>query len=346
MKKYFKLLTILILMLFVTGCVKFNYSISINKDKSMDLEIILASDKKFIEDKNDLNFSNIDFDKLSENGYLVFAYNEDIYEGSRIVKSFKNIDDISNTNDNGLVINLKNVLNGIDNTLFYVKKGFFKNTYIGRFKITGSDEYSDILNSNSNSIDDDGMNELEDTMSELLKSLDFKFVINVPYKTLSNNATSISENQKTLTWDLLQVKDENINFEFYLYNLNNIIICIAILLIIIIILIVLIKKITKNRVKNNKINNIDNNINTTNIITTQEFVDQIDPNNPSLTFINNNEEELVEENKSMFIKEINYDDEVSDESVLNDDSMDINSQINSIQNILNINSNQDNNKNN
>lgn len=359
MRKYFKLLIILILMLSVTGCVKFNYSISINKDKSMDLEIILASDKRFSDAENTINFTDIDSDELNKNGYLVFAYNEDMYEGSRIIKSFKNIDDISTTKDNWLVHDLRNALSGTDNTLFYVKKGFLKNTYIGRFKMTGTDEMEEQFDSNTNInvnddnqsvIDQEDVQELEDAMSEMSKEMDFKFIIKVPYKTLSNNATSVSKDQKTLTWNLFEIKDENANFEFYLYNFNNIIICLIILLIIVVVLIIIIKKITKNRKKNKRIDNIDTNntLDTNNVITTQEFVEQINPDNPSLTFINNNQDVLIEEeNKFLFIKDIDYDDEVSDEPDLNNnDSMDINSQINSIQNILNINSNQDDNKNN
>lgn len=43
---------------------------------------------------------------------------------------------------------------------------------------------------------------------------DIKFVITLPNKPISHNATSISEDGLTLTWNLLTLTDENIDFEF------------------------------------------------------------------------------------------------------------------------------------
>lgn len=43
---------------------------------------------------------------------------------------------------------------------------------------------------------------------------DLSFVVVLPNKSLSNNATSVSEDGLTLTWNLLTLTDENIDFEF------------------------------------------------------------------------------------------------------------------------------------
>ena len=327
MKRSLKLLIIFILVCSLTGCMKLNYSMSINKDKSMDLEIIMVVDKSMGE-SGDMDFTDLDIDELAKKGFLVGAYNEGSLKGSKIFKSYKNIDDISTSNNNQLVVDLGEFLNGEDatNELFIVKKGFLKNTYIGRFKISGTDNLEEQLGGSDSMMDDDSTSDeplfsedevfedgsvegFEDMFSSMTSMLDIKFIINVPYKALSNNATSVDNDGKTLTWNLLQLQQENtenIEFEFQLYNWVNIIICLVLVILIIIIIIVIINKSRPKKKQNNFINNtspivtpVVNNqpmdsqsvVDSQPITTNQEFVDQINPNNPSLTFINRVEED-------------------------------------------------------
>lgn len=56
-----------------------------------------------------------------------------------------------------------------------------------------------------------------------------KFIVSVPYKSLSNNATTVEDDGKTLIWDLMNLKNQDtMQFEFELYNMTNIYIAIAI----------------------------------------------------------------------------------------------------------------------
>jgi len=75
--------------------------------------------------------------------------------------------------------------------------------------------------------------------SSMLASLDMKFSVNVPYKALSSNATEVSNDGKSLTWKLTELKEDEMKFEFELYNTNNIILVAGVTDVLLIILIIL-----------------------------------------------------------------------------------------------------------
>lgn len=114
--------------------------------------------------------------------------------------------------------------------------------------------------------DDDSL--FEDSMMEaMMTSMDLKYIVNLPYKVVSSNATQKSNDDKTLTWDLTSLKEnENVEFEFYIYNTTNILIGAGIIVVILIIVILLIVKSKKS--KKEKIEPI-NNAETNNNIQTQ-----------------------------------------------------------------------------
>ena len=89
----------------------------------------------------------------------------------------------------------------------------------------------------------------------------FEDSVNLPYKAVSSNATQKSNDDKTLTWDLTTLKEnENIKFEFYIYNMTNILIGIGVIVVILIIVILLIVKSKKSKKdKTEPINNVENN---------------------------------------------------------------------------------------
>lgn len=80
----------------------------------------------------------------------------------------------------------------------------------------------------------------------LAGEMEFNYVVNLPEKALTNNATNVSNDGKTLTWSLMQSQISNIEFSFELKNMTNYYILyggIAVALIIVIIIIIsLIKK--------------------------------------------------------------------------------------------------------
>ena len=80
----------------------------------------------------------------------------------------------------------------------------------------------------------------------LAGEMEFNYVVNLPEKALTNNATNVSNDGKTLTWSLMQSQISNIEFSFELKNMTNYYILYggitAAVIIVIIIIISLIKK--------------------------------------------------------------------------------------------------------
>lgn len=106
----------------------------------------------------------------------------------------------------------------------------------------------------------------EDSMMEaMMSSMDLKYVINLPYKAISSNATQKTNDDKTLTWDLTTLKEnENIKFEFYIYNMTNILIGAGIIVILIVIILLIVKSKKSKKDKTQPINNVESNNETNN----------------------------------------------------------------------------------
>lgn len=215
MKKITKILSLTFICLLLSSCVKYNATMTINKDRSMDFSFISAIKSEYA---NQMQDSKEDYDKYKEEGYIVEEYVDKEYKGYKVSKHFVNIDDVSSDN----VDTVK--LTDNDDKFFNVKKGFFKNTYTAKLISNDTDD----LNEKASMYENAG-----EEAQELLKSFDFKFNLILPYEVVTSNATSVSEDKKFLTWDLTKMKDSNIEFQFVLYNTNNIILAVGIVLIII-----------------------------------------------------------------------------------------------------------------
>ena len=91
--------------------------------------------------------------------------------------------------------------------------------------------------------DDSG---IDPDLMGLAGEMEFSYIVNLPEKALTNNATNVSNDGKTLTWSLMQSQISNIEFSFELKNMTNYYILYggiaAAVIIVIIIIISLIKK--------------------------------------------------------------------------------------------------------
>ena len=78
----------------------------------------------------------------------------------------------------------------------------------------------------------------------LSSNMDMKFNVTLPYKAIKSNATSTENDGKKLVWDLMNQNLQNIEFQFELYNMNNVYLTagIAAAIIIIIIIVIVSKK--------------------------------------------------------------------------------------------------------
>ena len=261
MKKSLYILTIFIVAICLSGCVKYNANMEIKKDKSMDFSIVYAMDTQYFGDQEVLTEENRK--ELEEEGFKVTDYQEDTMKGFTLTKSIKNIDELSTTENTDY--SLSNIEE--DKEMFKVEKGFFKNKYIANFKLdtedsaiteeetsdgTITDGYSDgTIEENPDSYSDfpmgstEGYNDssMDDFSNMATSNLDLSLNVTLPYQAISNNATKTENDNKTLSWDLTSSEIETINFEFELYNMTNIYLTIGgIALLIIIIIVVTVTK--------------------------------------------------------------------------------------------------------
>ena len=235
MKKIKLLCALATVMFLMTGCMKYNTTMEVRSDKSMDFKIVYAMDLSSLGGAADdsssssvLNESQkADFEKK---GYKVLDYKQDNYKGVELIYSVDNIDKVSKEGDFSLGLNDMINENSEKNTFFQIKKGFLKNTYIANYDFKAS-------NSSTSSSTSDP--ETEAAMKEMVKNMDLKFIVKLPNAAISNNATTVEGN--TYTWDLTKESTTNLKFEFEMYNITNICflaggVLFAIILIVVIIL--------------------------------------------------------------------------------------------------------------
>lgn len=274
MKKSLKLLSIMLVVFLMTGCVKSHVNMEINKDKSMNLSLIAAIDSSFLEQSGEDDLlENEEIKEFEEKGFKTEKYSDDSMTGYKFTKNFANIDDLSSEKETTLDLNAL-ADEETPNNVFTVKKGFFKNTYTAKVKNNATDELqSQIENADQTTTTDDNQMNIEDDttiqgsnvtqtdtnvqddtdtqtdssfdfssnmdMSMLSSTLDMKFNVTLPYKAISSNATSTENDGKTLVWNLVNTQDD-IEFTFELYNMNNIYLTVGLAVILIILIIVII----------------------------------------------------------------------------------------------------------
>ena len=274
--KYIILLSLTILL---TGCVKSNTSMTINKDKSMSLTSeVLISDKLL--DKESRLIIKDEKDKLQKKNMTVEEIKDSNgYSGFIVTKKYGNIDKNSKEEYKEIIISNFYDDKFDDSVLFQVKKGLFKNVYTANYKFeVDNDDFVEENNSNETVIDDttntptvengttnviDNTNNVDGTnnntekdisdnadLIKLASDVKFKFSVNLPYKVLESNATKKSDDGKKLEWDLNSNDAVKINYSFELYNMNNIYMAIGISIGAMILLIVLI--IIKNKIVQKK----------------------------------------------------------------------------------------------
>ena len=93
MKKNKFILMLCVLTFMLTGCVKYNANMNINKDKSMDFSMIYALDTSLFEDQELL--SDEDKQKLESQGFTITDYSEGTMKGYTLTKKISNIDYVS-----------------------------------------------------------------------------------------------------------------------------------------------------------------------------------------------------------------------------------------------------------
>lgn len=267
--KILKVLLVVIMAFTLSGCVKFNQTMEIKKDGTMNYNLIYAANKSLLQGQDNI-FEEDDIKQLQEKGFTVTDYEDDKMKGVTISRNGILVDSIS-SDDKNAVYELTSVVSDDkkDNSkLFYVKKGFLKNTYVANFKFDSSsasdrsninmrnedgkeddftkddmtsDDIFDTTDDGSDSTDNDS--DMSALMDQYMKNMDLKFIVKLPYAAISNNATTKSSDNKELTWDLTKItKNDSIKFEFSLYNVTNIVILVAGVVLVVAVVFFIIKK--------------------------------------------------------------------------------------------------------
>ena len=227
-----KYLLVLVAALFLTGCVKMDATMKINKDKSMDYEIIIAMAKDLVTDDTKI-LSDDQVKQAKKNGYKLSEYSDDEMKGYKAVRHVKNIDSVSTTKKSESSLDMDSKAKLTSNSTSNLNNQMNSDTTTNddeEYNYDDEDYDYDYEDDDYDYEDDDDSNDLDisgDTdYSKYTENMEFKFEVQLPYKAKKNNATSVDKSGKKLTWNLLQTTD-NIEFEFELSNMTNIYITIG-----------------------------------------------------------------------------------------------------------------------
>lgn len=202
--KKIKYLIVGLFLILLTGCSSYDMSMSINRNKSMDLSINIVSTSS--EEIN--KYIDTLKEKYESNDFKVEEFTRDNNYGIRITKHYDNIDNNSfaeRTDKFDLLYLYNNDYDkSIETKIFNVDKGFASNRYAANF-------FVDLTN-----IDID------------LSNTEVTFVAYLPKGNVSNNASSVSEDGNTLTWNITNKGRTDIEFVFELGSYDTIYFIVAI----------------------------------------------------------------------------------------------------------------------
>ena len=259
LKRSKKILLLILGVLLLSGCkLKSEVNMNINEDKSMNLKYIAVYDDELINammsmnesssleevnevkeytDEEQRKFLNENFLKgdepfasLEEDGFVIEEYQDDIYMGYSITKNIENIENFVGEITDFSLANYED----LNSRKMFTKNG---NVYKGK-----------ILFENA---------ENEEAAETYGIDLEYIFTLTLPNKVITSNATTVSEDGKTLTWNLVNSNIDAIEFEFEFPSFltiikNNMFIIAGIAIVIILIIVVLITLIINKSKKNNK----------------------------------------------------------------------------------------------
>lgn len=225
MKKHSLVLMFILLAICLTGCMRFNTSITIKSNGKMDVNMLYAAmDMSEYSDGESKSQGLTPEQKkqYEDDGWKVEDYASDGYTGFILSKNNVDLKDINAT---------------MKQTSENTKQG-------GDFNITRSGLKYTLKWQVYNSSDKGSMTQAAPYIKQSGGYM--KFTINLPVKPVSSNATSTTNNGKTLEWDLLNLgEDGSIEVTYTLINVPLIIILSVVALVLaaaIVVVIIVIKK--------------------------------------------------------------------------------------------------------
>jgi len=255
--KRVKLLLVSFLLLGLTGCFSMKTDLNINQDKSVNfkynmsidmsgMEELEPSDDELgngydtsIDDNIDSDFGQdipqISSEIFESKGYKVETVEENKISNVTITKKFANIDTITSKTEGKF--DFSNWLDTAeDSNMFYVKGKQYSANW--EYDLSGDEDVD---------------------YSMLASMFDITYTVTLPQASISNNATTVSDDGKTLTWTLKYGEVNNVQYTFSFGNDMGIYYIIGGAALFLIIIIALIITIIKGGKKNNKASNGQNN---------------------------------------------------------------------------------------
>ncbi len=213
MKKFWTMLLMMFCITCLTGCIRFNASVNVKTNGKADLAMLYAVTSEFTENASEeMIISQEDIAKFKEEGWEVTDYNEEGFMGFKLVKSDVDLVSLSDELEGESADEMFN-----SGSLIVNKKGF---DYVIDWDVLNGEDMSE--------------------MAAYKKYFDMSggylsLTVNLPYPPKECNATSISEDGKTLTWNLLEMNQgDTIHVAFSLLNIKMIMITAAVAAIILI----------------------------------------------------------------------------------------------------------------
>ncbi|SDB45284.1 hypothetical protein SAMN02910298_02268 [Pseudobutyrivibrio sp. YE44] len=190
-------LIMLVVMSMLSGCVRMNADMKVDSKGNADISLVYAtqtsggsdSDSDEDSDEDSSDSKSEDMKQLEDKGWAVEKYSEDNYKGYSATLTGVSLDEIE-----------KNIDGTPMGDITVTKKG---NKYTIDWEILDDEDRASIAQSGAAISNSGGY---------------MKFQLTLPKKAISSNATSVSKDGKTLTWDLLNMSDTSVQVEFSLFN--------------------------------------------------------------------------------------------------------------------------------
>ncbi len=216
------LASLLVLVMSLCGCIRYRTTVTVNTDGTADLSILYAMSDEVMSmmgDEEDTSLADDESEaEFEAEGWTFETYAQDDYTGYVITKKGIAMEDLADA------------INSADeeNTFSVSKDG---NTYTIDWQIA----------------DDSSVGSMAEDAT-YLESYDgfMELVLVLPNKSTNNNATTVSSDGKTLTWNLVALTDNNVHAEFEVagggLNMSLIIVIVLVVVIVIIVIVVISSK--------------------------------------------------------------------------------------------------------
>lgn len=236
MNKLKKLIGIILCALLITGCeLKYEGQVEITSDGKMDMSIIMAYDRELIStliymEENDDLLGNEDEDDMSDipeasitkirtyleenkpeeqDGVEISRYERNGYYGYQMTYEINNIDDVSSKEkvDSSLfedfnIQDTENTNNNNEKKIMFQKED---DTYYANYKLNDTSDSSNGMSANLSRI-----------------NLSLKYTVTLPTKPIEHNADTISEDGKTLTWNISSLNEDRDSIK-YSFKLKDVV---------------------------------------------------------------------------------------------------------------------------